>query len=245
VRRRELLGSMLALAAATTLSGCWRPTEELRYRLTVEVETPQGLRTGSSVIEVRGVKNPDWVTPEGRGTRGSYRGEAVAVDLPGGRTLFALLKGDEGSQSDALNYPWLAFRDRLKNSSDFLDELRRLRQLQGEVAELPATRIVDHYENGDLIHTETPSYPLFVTFRDIRDPRSVERVDPNALDKNFGSGIRLRRITVQATDDKLTTGIGKRLKWLPNVYKILHGQDFKPDGIPVGDFKGLFSTELK
>ena len=31
--------------------------------------------------------------------------------------------------------------------------------------------------------------------------------------------------------------------WLPRVYKILKGTAFHPEGIPVGDFRGLFTTE--
>lgn len=110
ISRRSAFG-VLAAGATVLLGGCWRPSETLRYRLTIEVETPQGVRSGSSVIEVRGVRNPDWVNIEGRGTRASFRGEAVAVDLPHGKTLFALLRS-EGGTSDAADYPWLAFRER-------------------------------------------------------------------------------------------------------------------------------------
>lgn len=193
-----------------TLTGCGllRPAETLRYRLTVEVETAQGLRTGSSVIEVRGVKNPDWVNPEGRGTRASFEGEAAAVDLPGGRTLFALLKS-AGGGSDAADYPWLAFRDRLKDSKDWLDSMRRLRGWQGEVVPMPATETV--LGNGG---ATVSALPLLVTFRNIRDPKSVERVDPEALDASFGPGVRLRRITVEITGDVVTRDIDRRLGWL-------------------------------
>ena len=50
--RRRALGLALTLAAVT-LSGCnpFGRTYTYRYRITVEVDTPQGLRTGSSVWE--------------------------------------------------------------------------------------------------------------------------------------------------------------------------------------------------
>ena len=55
------------------------------------VETPEGLKTGSSVYAV-GAGNKVKLTSE-EGTRFLWdRGEAVAVELPGGKTLFALLK---------------------------------------------------------------------------------------------------------------------------------------------------------
>lgn len=54
-------------------------------------------------------------------------------------------------------------------------------------------------------------YPLLVTFTDIDDPSSVQRVDPANLAASFGPGIRLKRITVEVSDDDVTTGIEKRL----------------------------------
>jgi hypothetical protein len=56
-------------------------------------------------------------------------------------------------------------------------------------------------------------YPLLVTFGDINDPKSVQRVDPANLAASFGPGIRLKRITVEVTDDDVTSGIEKRLRW--------------------------------
>lgn len=92
---RILHAAWLALAALM-LAACAAaeedPTPDYRYRLTVEVATPEGLKTGSSVIEVQ--------QGMGRSTMGGYeplvryriRGEATAVDLPGGKTLYALLR---------------------------------------------------------------------------------------------------------------------------------------------------------
>ena len=55
---------------------------------------------------------------------------------------------------------------------------------------------------------------MLVTFGDLNDPTSVERVDPDDLAATFGEGVSLKRITVQITDDPVTTGIEKRLVWL-------------------------------
>lgn len=231
------------------LSGCglMRPSEEMRYRLTVEVETPQGLCTGSSVIEVRAVRNPDWVNPEGRGTRSSFRGEAAAIDLPGGKTLFALPEGEDGGGSDAMNYPWLAFEGRLKNSKDIFEDFRHMRQWKNEVVEMPKYHIIDDYENGKPIHNMAPGYPMLVTFGDINDPKSVAHIDPAALDKHFGAGVRLRRITLEVTDDAVTTGIEKRLVWLGKYFnKTFAGNRYAvdnslPDSLTAGSFTTMKS----
>ncbi|MDJ0978885.1 MAG: hypothetical protein QNI87_10130, partial [Erythrobacter sp.] len=44
--------SFLALLALSGCTGADDPTPDYRYRLRVEVETPEGLKTGSSVIAV-------------------------------------------------------------------------------------------------------------------------------------------------------------------------------------------------
>ena len=50
-------------------------------------------------------------------------------------------------------------------------------------------------------------------------PASVEEIDPSNLEKAFGSGVTLRRILVQMTDDDISTGIAKRLPWLVSYRK--------------------------
>src|SRR3546814_12102512 len=73
-------------------------TDTLRYRMTVEVETPTGVRSGSSVIETTITKGPR--TGQGSGLTATMKGEAIAVDLGSGQTLFALLNGDRQAASD-------------------------------------------------------------------------------------------------------------------------------------------------
>ena len=66
------------------------PEYPARYRLTVEVETPQGLKTGSSVIEARyGWKFTAFGLTSS--VSNSFVGEAVFVDLGEGRNLVVTL----------------------------------------------------------------------------------------------------------------------------------------------------------
>jgi hypothetical protein len=55
---------------------------------------------------------------------------------------------------------------------------------------------------------------MLVTFTDITDPKSVQRVDPANLAASFGPGVKLKRIVVETTSERVTTGIQKRLGWL-------------------------------
>ena len=52
-----------------------------------------------------------------------------------------------------------------------------------------------------------------VRFRDPADPKSVEQVDPVDFAKTFGPGYRLKALTVQITNEPVTTGIEKRFFW--------------------------------
>ena len=49
-------------------------------------------------------------------------------------------------------------------------------------------------------------WPMMVRFGDIHDPKSVEKVEPEA--------IGVKRITLETTSDPVTAGIEKRLGWL-------------------------------
>lgn len=76
------------LLAALSLAGCGMFAEswEWNQKLTVEVMTPDGIRSGSAVSYVR------WQEPDPFGNYGTrYRGEATVVDLGQGRFLFALI----------------------------------------------------------------------------------------------------------------------------------------------------------
>jgi hypothetical protein len=213
-----------------------------RFRMTVEVDTPQGVRTGSSVYKVRANRTKELITG-GTGRNWTVKGEAFVVDLPSGKSLFVLLKTTSPMRTDLAQLSMAALDPTFKN--DIVESAQRIasgKNIRSPTV-LQPTAVYDYYKSGKLIYETVPNYPLLVTFRDNRDPRTIERVDPMDAAK-LGPGIKIKRITLAVTDDDVTTGIEKRLDWLPTVYDQLRGSNFKPDGIPVGDFKGLFSTEI-
>jgi hypothetical protein len=87
--------------------------ETYRYRMTVVVDTPAGRRSGSSVIQVK--MRPGGLL-SGYAYVADYHGEAVAIDLPGGRTLYALLTKPQASYG-ADFYALEAYRDVLPHTS--------------------------------------------------------------------------------------------------------------------------------
>lgn len=186
-----------------------------RFRLAVAVDTPEGPRTGSGVLEVRA--SNEWSPlPDMADRSWEVRGEAVAVDLPGGRTLFALLKTDahfEDMMGLSMNTLHPDFRGTGYNVVGVAGELSR--RWGGEpVAVAPA------------------DYPLLVTFGDLDDPASVRLVEPGDLAAQFGSGTALRGITAELTDAAVTRGIDERLGWLGKHPEPRLDNDFMPTPNP-------------
>lgn len=190
--RRGVLGALAAAGVSLIAGACGLlSSNSYRYRMTVEVDTPKGPRSGSSVREIssRLQTNPGGAAP----VKTEHKGEAVAVDLPGGRTLFALLR--EGLAGDVT----LAFEPGYRGPEQFVASVEKLgrRDQRGRTVVLPPDK-----------------YPMLVTFRDVSDPTSVQAVEPANLASSFGPGARLRRITLEITGDGVTSGIEKRLTWL-------------------------------
>jgi hypothetical protein len=234
------------VGGAIIVSGCGRRFPTFRYRMTVEVETPQGLRTGASVIQVSSIEGGSGAM---YGFSSTVRGEAVAVDLPGGRTLFALLQSSSGDVDAAAGYAFAGFPPAVKRvgADAYADNLAEM-LARRDVGVIPMPTAEDEVPvSGRMAKA---FYPLLVSFTDIADPKSVTRVNPRDLAASFGPGIKLRRITVQITDDPVTTGIEKRLGWW-EAYRNRHfdgtstaSEDLTTNAPSASLSTGSFSTEF-
>ena len=195
--RRGVMG-VLAGAAAAVLGGCGvlGGEKSYRFRMTVEVETPQGLRTGSSVMEITSYKTMKLTSEEHAGS-GSFRGEAVVVDRAAG-PLFALLKNDgTGQPLDTRVTSALSEEPSFRTVDDYVAAVGKLGGMFGSAkAELPRA-----------------DWPMMVRFRNLDDPKSVERVDPEA--------IGVKRIVVETTSDDVTRGIEKIIPWIDHLDRYL------------------------
>jgi hypothetical protein len=184
--RRAFLRAAAGFAVAPTLAGCvyFSSGVTYRYRMTVHVDTAAGPRSGSSVREVTHYPNGTYPT--------RLQGEAVAVDLPGGQTLFAMLGRRRNESAATLAYaaydpPVLYGPDAWRDQAEFIKRQTRPATLKAE----------------DL--------PTFIRYRDPADARTVELVDPFYLSTSFGPGVRLNRVVIQITEDPVTSTIESRL----------------------------------
>ena len=158
-------------------------------KMTVEVETPEGVKTGSSVVRVNWRKNDPLGSINGPRWLSQIWGEAPVVELPGKKYLFALLS-HRGSSSYAAN---IALRTmpsaKWRSASEWAKNYVAVRRSRGKVEKV-----------------KPENYPLLVTFSDITKPETVKRVDPDNLAATFGPGHALKSITLEITNEAVTRG---------------------------------------
>lgn len=181
-----------ALAVMAALPGCKRSVS-WHQKLTLVIDTPAGEVRGSSVTRVENVTNKGaLVLPEARGTRSSWTGEAVAVEVLPGKWLFALLEGEGGT--DAGHWVYAAYDLNAALGPDGYPSYETaMAKLRAQPKNVPVSLPVD-------------GLPMLVTFGDIADPTSVERVDPADLTASFGPDVELKAVTLEITDEPVTVG---------------------------------------
>lgn len=201
VTRRGALGAVGGSLAAL-LVGCGARQSTYRQKITVVVDTPDGVKSGFSVVEVGSATVPNWM--ENIPGNGFFlRGEAVAVDVALGKTLFALLAHEPGSDKNW--YQAQLITDAINAGSRTQPPLSLPGNGYGQEAfeTIAQSRVT--------VALPESLYPLLVTFSDPRDAMSVARIDARDLSSSFGPGVVLRSITVSVTTDGLTRGMKRRL----------------------------------
>ena len=230
----------------------WRqvyPSGTLRYKITVTVQTPEGIKVGSSVWEVYFFCQPKILPDVNPCPAFVAAGDAVIVNLGKRGMLFGLMRDWMGSDygyhlvQEVFPAPNGAFPLSAAN-------VRYYRSLKTEKVVL-----------------RSEQYPDFVYFRYPKDPKTVEsvyRAVPydayNAkgnyigrrfhiidnMEQIFGKGVKIIQVTIQITHEPVTRGIEKILPWIPYYYnKMLDGSRYTSslsknhvaNGLASGDFK--------
>ena len=214
-----VIASFYALSACALMqpSGTWR------YKMTVYVDTPEGMKSGSAVREIRAWDNTEQYNPivgMWGGCGFDVKGEAVVVDLGERGTLFALL-----SQGGSSDYAHRVF-------------YHTFPQPKGRGGECLAEGI-RYYEQLEKPATEVPlrERPMMVVFKDRNDPTSVQlvyKVDSEEkrllndygstyvktiykpddhFEELFGEGVKLAGVKIETTNERVTEEVRK---WLPS-----------------------------
>jgi hypothetical protein len=191
-----------------------------KYRLTVEVETPAGIKSASGVVSV----HPD--RGYSRAGHTATHGDAVFVDLGGGKNLVALMAHlDKSIETDGTNYLALrAYKGAGRNVS--FNEMNRL------TGAVPVT--------GALA-------PVLLTFGDPADPATAHAVPPDDLEASLGKGVHLHGVSAEVVPNGLwpldfggplgepvTRGIEAKLPWLSRADGSA-AIALRAAGLPLGD----------
>jgi hypothetical protein len=170
-----------------------------KYRLSVEVDTPGGVRSAAGVLAVQ----PDRSYSRGGLTR--TKGDAVLVELGSGKNLLVLLTHlDKTVELDGMNY--VALRAYIAGGRRVsFNEMSRM------TGAAPVT--------GSVI-------PILASFADIGDPATMRVIPPDDLESAFGKGFALRSISAEVVPngfwpldfggplgEPVTRGIEMRLPW--------------------------------
>lgn len=204
---RIIIGTMLAIGIVALVGlYLWQPDYVWHQKLTIDVDTPEGVKSGSSTVRVAW-RDSIALLPDPPHVTSQIRGEATVVDLGGGRYLFALLNDAERLALKVFNYepvpqvvngisPWA----------------QRVVERRGETLEAPLGR-----------------YPVLVTFVDISGPSSVRKVDPSNPEEAFGEGMQLKRRSLSVTDEIVTERrVEPILPWLDAYFgKKFDGQRYE------------------
>jgi hypothetical protein len=221
---RRLCLTFVVGAALVLTGGCGQfgHLAEVHYRISVGIDTPEGLRAGAGVwsFELRR-GNID------QGFTSRFQGEAIPIDLPNGKTIFALLdlRGPD-------NLPVIDIQGRLPElvTTRRLFPNGRFPPPAGISRPEIIKYIQKHVHNRVKLNCKSEPYPgecpLLVSFRNPADPNSVYALDPDNLTEELGPGYTLDGMYLQVTDDRPTHQLERRLPWEASVRgKHLDGSD--------------------
>ena len=219
---RFVLGAM-ALSGLASLGGCnddrWT---DYSYKMTVYV----GDKAYSTVRHVKIEEGSSIQDSSGRRVDRRTEGEAVIIDTASG-PVFALMVPADGQFGNgfygayvaepalvpAIGKPQesdvdLTIQEYREEQPGF-DLLADDAETHNAMLEVEGPRSLPRSIAGALSGngpTRMTVWPMFVRFADINNPKTVEKVLPES--------IGVTNITIEVTDEYVTTGIEKRLRWL-------------------------------
>jgi hypothetical protein len=220
--------AVLACLICVSLVSCEDTREAtLRYRLIATVEIDGQKVEGSTVMEMH-YKNirsdPHFldyfiqltthINP--RVTLTEHAAEALILDLKGRGTVFILpsVRTDEFA---AFHEVCLLLTLGIENKLHGLTR-EDMRQISNAKGRMPLQLLRPEERRPDYPKGFVSKYPAMVTFRNEKDPRTIEDVDPENMERRF-PGVRLLNVEIEVTDAPLTRVLTKRLPWLMTVEK--------------------------
>lgn len=200
---KKWAGPVILLAAIVVGERIYLHRPDYKYRLTIEFETPGGVKAASNIVSVH--PNRGYGGSGSGSSQPRTKGDALFVDLGGGRNVVALLlHGTNPAESDGMTYLPLRALASIGKRIDFRD-------IKRQAGPIPVT--------ADLV-------PTLVTFANTADPKTARVVDAADMGKTFGDGFKLRSVSVAVVPvglwpldiggilgEPITRDIDKHLPW--------------------------------
>ena len=161
-------------------SGMWR------YKITVNIESPEGTKSGSAIREVRLKRNlAKILNPDVSSVDIDTFGEAVVINLGENKFLFSIISNE--------------FLDAFPEGSTLNNKIKLYNDLP--INEPKPIRVDD--------------YPWFVNFEKLDDPTSIRTINSSNISNIFGQGFSIKSVVIEKTDASITNGQLKiALPWL-------------------------------
>lgn len=190
---------------------------EFRYKLTVTLDTPEGEVSGSSVQQVIMTVYKDPTHTNGVSVGEDFKGEAVVVDIDDRGVLIGALTTD----------PELLLYRSIENNLQG--------SYQGGYQSVDGVQYLNSLPVGTKADVPLRYWPVFVTFTDMDDPKTVQKVisvqgcyagisdavqaqcdetgpyiSDNKMEDIFGEGVSIKSVTIEITNEHVTKGIVDR-----------------------------------
>lgn len=202
-----ILGILFSISLISVAACEEAPKLEQNFKITVTVETPYGIQSGSTVRQIQN-SMPDIDWPD-RGNPARVSGEAVVVEMGEGKPPIFALISDASAREFYSAFPvpdagpttakGIAYHSNLPVGTSGMVELRQ--------------------------------WPQFVTFTDLDDPKTVKslmsiqscylpmpqearikckevgpHITENTLNQYFGEGVSIKSVTIEITDEPIDWG---------------------------------------
>jgi len=218
---------ILAVLICVALVGCDDTREAtLRYRLIATVEI-DGQKVEESTVMQMHYKNfhsdPHFwdyviwliarINP--RATASDHAAEALILDLKGRGTVFILPSVHGSMGFSHFHEVCLLLTLGIENKLNSLTT-EDMRQISSAKGRMPLQLLRPEMRRPEYPKSLVSKGPAMVTFKDERDPRTIEEVDPENMERHF-PGVRLLNFEIEVTDAPLTRVLTKRLPWLETI----------------------------
>lgn len=217
--RRRVLRGCAATIVGLNLSGCGLLGWEASYRYRLRVE---GNVRGAGVYEILAAKAIGPLIAGQNAGAAVILGDAFAIDTVS-QPIFVLTQSGEGGGDLIGDITQALTPEKITWTGQ--------RSFWNSVKLLHAAK--DGAVKGVLPEEH---WPMMVQFDDPLNPMTLKRVQPE--------DVGITKIKIETADAPISTGIERRLPWLPKANKTLMGSGLQPPGVPVGDLQRLFSSRF-